>query len=107
MRTFLRAAAIAVCGVLFSSAGLAQKTVRSDPLDPKARVAPVQYKSSFEGYKRFAEEPLASWKATNELVHKLGGWAAFARDKVPDVQPAPTEPAKKPASAPAAQGHKH
>lgn len=103
MRTFL----IAACGVLFSSAGLAQPTVRSDPLEPKASVAPVQYKSSFEGYKRFAEEPLASWKATNELVHKLGGWAAFARDQVPDVPSAPTEPAKKPASPPAAQGHKH
>jgi hypothetical protein len=38
--------------------------------DPKAKVPPTQYRSAFEGYKPFADQPPGDWRKANEEVTK-------------------------------------
>jgi hypothetical protein len=38
------------------------------------------YRSAFEGYRPFAEQPLTSWRQANDLVGRIGGWQAYARE---------------------------
>ena len=88
----------AVCAALslfMPAFAAAQSNARPDPADPKLGGAPVRYESAFAGYRAFTDEKVVSWRATNDLVQKLGGWQAFARDKVPDIPPvtAPAEDA--------------
>ncbi len=107
--------ACAVLMLFLPLAAGAQASERPDPADPKLGVSAIRYESPFAGYRAFTDEKVLSWRAANELVLKLGGWRAFAQDKVPDVPPLtapaadavpqgarPTEPAPaKPAPAPA------
>ena len=87
-----------------------------DPPAGKKMDAPaVAYESPFKGYRKFEDQPVASWREANDLVHQLGGWKAFASGKVPDdperlprdakpAQPADkAQPAQSP--PPAAAGH--
>ena len=82
---------------LVPPAALGQAITRSDPADPQSAVAPIPYESVFRSYRPFTDEKIVSWRATNDLVQKLGGWQAFARDKVPDIPPV-TAPAEEPAA---------
>lgn len=90
---------------------MAQTSSRLDPADPGLVGAPIRYESVFKGYRSFGEEKVVSWRATNDLVQKLGGWQAFARDKVPDIPPvtapadesAPKAPETTPAQQPASK----
>ena len=71
---------------------------------------PVAYESSFKGYRKLEDQPVASWRVANDLVHQLGGWKAFAGGKVPDTPAAPAaagEPSKpsQPPGPPAGGGH--
>lgn len=99
------ALAAALLSLVFSSGALGQAKTGSDPGDPRSAVGPVPYESVFRGYRPFTDERVVSWRATNDLVQKLGGWRAFARDKVPDIPPvtAPAEESvpKSPETAPA------
>lgn len=54
---------------------------------------PAGYRSAFEGYRRYAEQPVGSWRQANEVVGAIGGWQAYAREA--------QAPAGSPASAPA------
>lgn len=107
------ALAAALLSLVVSSGALGQANTRSDPGDPQAAVAPIPYESVFRGYRPFTDEKVVSWRATNDLVQKLGGWQAFARDKVPDIPPvtAPAEESvpkapvtSQPAAKPAGHG---
>ena len=80
------------------------------------------YRSAFEGFRRFADQPVGSWREANDTVGRVGGWRAYAREAqggargptataacgcspssaAPPVQPAASSPG--PAAAPAA-GH--
>jgi hypothetical protein len=72
---------------------------------------PVPYESPFKGYRRLDEPRAASWPAANDLVHRLGGWKAFASGKVPEdssrVDAPESQPPKPavPTAPPAAAGH--
>ncbi|NUZ08423.1 hypothetical protein [Piscinibacter koreensis] len=57
----------------------------------------IQYRSAFEGYARFTDEPVGSWRAANDNVGRIGGWREYAKE----VTAAPT-PQGSPAGAPAA-----
>jgi hypothetical protein len=88
-----------LAALLLPAAAQAQSTLRPDPLDAKATVAPLVYRSAFSGYKALASEsaPL-SWRQANDAVERIGGWRAYAREaNAPEA--APTAPA---ATAPAA-----
>lgn len=55
---------------------------------PAARLAPAAAvpvpraasSSAFEGYKRFDDQPVGSWRDANDTVGRLGGWQAYARE---------------------------
>jgi hypothetical protein len=68
----------------------------------------VAYRSALDGYRRFSDQPISSWRAANDLVAQVGGWQAYAREAAGDSNPsAPASGSAKPdaaASAPAAAG---
>lgn len=48
-----------------------------------ASAAPARagsYRSAFEGYKTFNEQPVLSWRESNNVVGRIGGWQAYARE---------------------------
>lgn len=92
-----------------------------------AQPALPAWRSAFEGYRPFADEPLTSWRESNDNVGRIGGWRAYAREAQqpaapatattpsPGVSPAPATPAILPPAGPAvpppatapARGHNH
>ena len=56
------------------------------------------YRSAFGGFRRYSEQPVMSWREANDVVGRIGGWQAYARE----AQGAPAGPGAMPASAPAA-----
>lgn len=103
-----------------SKTSSASATSRADPLEPAATVAPLIYRSAFQGYRPNTEAEVGSWKEANDRVGSIGGWRVYAKEaQTPDVPaspasapsaalaPKPPTPheAKPPAAAPA--GHKH
>ena len=74
------------------------------PTDPSASVPAAGYKSAFESYRGYREEPLADWRAVNDEVGRIGGHAGIFR--------APAAAGGRPVErgapeAPAAAGHRH
>lgn len=65
---------------------------RPGPLDPKAKVPPVEYRSAFEGYRPFAEQDLANWRRSNDEVGAAGGHAGLLRGQVPGVPTTKPQP---------------
>lgn len=51
---------------------------------PEAHVPQLRYESAFATYPYGGELRVGAWREKNDLVHRLGGWAAFARGRVPD-----------------------
>jgi hypothetical protein len=67
------------------------RAIAADPLDAKAAVPALVYRSALTGYPRMAQPPAMGWREANDNVTRIGGWRAYAREA---QQP--------PASAPAA-----
>lgn len=42
--------------------------------------ADLAYKSTFEGFKRFTDEKVISWKEANDNVGRIGGWREYAKE---------------------------
>ncbi|WP_416759355.1 hypothetical protein ACNI65_21840 [Roseateles sp. So40a] len=40
----------------------------------------LRHLPTFESYRRFADEPIQSWKAANDRVGQIGGWRAYAKE---------------------------
>lgn len=38
------------------------------------------YRSAFDGYRRFEEQKVVPWRESNDLVGRIGGWQAYARE---------------------------
>lgn len=38
------------------------------------------YRSAFEGYRSFSDQPLMPWREANDVVRRVGGWQAYARE---------------------------
>jgi hypothetical protein len=38
------------------------------------------YRSAFDGYRAFTDQPVLSWRESNDLVGRIGGWKAYARE---------------------------
>ena len=102
----LLAARRLLCLTLFSALGVSAQT--TTPAAGSALPVPVEkertgsapYRSAFEGYQSYTDEPVQSWRESNDTVGKIGGWRVYARE-AQGGQPAP---AKEPAagSSPAA-----
>lgn len=41
---------------------------------------PSNYRSAFDGYRAFADQPVVGWRQSNDLVGRIGGWQAYARE---------------------------
>jgi len=44
------------------------------------RAASSGYRSAFDGYRRFEEQKVLPWRQSNDLVGRIGGWQAYARE---------------------------
>jgi hypothetical protein len=71
-------------------------TRQPDPNDPSVVVPAAQYRSGFEGYRYLRDEPVLSWKESNDLVGRIGGWRVYAREAAPAESPSGTSPATQP-----------
>ena len=65
--------------MIVAGAAAAQNAPQPDPADPKARAQPVEYRSAFAGYRPYGEPEIASWRAANEEVGRVGGHLGIVR----------------------------
>lgn len=78
-------AAQAQGGVSPHAAGLA---VRSDPLDAKAAVPALIYRSPFARYRAWSDDKPVTWLEANQAVARIGGWRTYAREpQQPEAEP--------------------
>jgi len=77
--------------------------VSAAPPASAASVSGMGYRSAFEGYRSFKDQPVQSWREANELVGQIGGWQAYAREGQGGT-PAGSGPASGPAGAPSMSG---
>lgn len=91
----MSAAARAACAVVFTLLGtgavIAQPVAGSPGPQPGSAVE-LPYQSAFEGYRRFSDEKVGSWREANDNVGRIGGWREYAKEaQRPDSSaPAPT-----------------
>lgn len=45
-----------------------------------ASASPMAYRSAFDGYKGLTEQPVQSWRESNDTVGRIGGWQSYARE---------------------------
>jgi hypothetical protein len=70
---------------------------RLDPLDAKANVPALTYRSPFSRYRGLSEDKPVSWREANDAVARIGGWRVYAREaQQPEATPSdsdtPTSP---------------
>jgi hypothetical protein len=92
--------------MVLAGAAAAQTDGRANPLDAAAKAPPVEYRSAFEGYRRFAEQELASWRRANEEVGAAGGHAGHRAGQGPGKQTSKPQPGKPESSGETHGGHK-
>ena len=61
-----------------SSAAAQRAAPNFMPVSGAGRATP--YQSAFEGYRAFREQPVGPWRQANDLVGRIGGWQAYARE---------------------------
>jgi hypothetical protein len=64
------------------------------------------FDSAFKGYQPLRDEKMVEWKASNEVVTRIGGWREYAKQTqgaVPQTQPA--EKTGTPSDMPPANPH--
>lgn len=85
-RNFRSAAALfAAAGLLAAQSASAAPTAQaSASAASAASSSPAakspSYHSPFDGYRKFADQPIVSWREANDLVGRIGGWQAYARE---------------------------
>lgn len=111
-------AATAVLSIAAFTGEAAAQAVRSETAAPVEQGRPklekgtaprVGYRSAFEGYRRYSDEPVGSWRQANDTVRQIGGWQEYARESQSPQGTAPSpkpEPEVRPAtSAGSHSGH--
>ena len=53
----------------------------------------LRYHSTFDGYQRFADQQVGSWREANDTVGRIGGWRAYAKEAREPAQRSPVQPA--------------
>lgn len=73
----------------------------SQTVSPVAAVAPAPYKSAFEGYQAYSDDPLVNWREANNDVAQIGGWREYAKQaQQPESPPAAKAGEGKPKAKP-------
>jgi len=91
--------AFAAAALLLGAPAHAQTRPGPDQGAPAAALNP--YRSAFEGYQPFTDEPLASWREVNDAVARVGGHMGVLRAEEA-AAPAPAQPRATPSTAPSA-----
>ena len=73
----------------------------ADPLNAKAEVPAVTYRSALGAYRPAGDVKLGSWKEANETVARIGGWRVYAREASQPGSASGASPAGAPANEPA------
>jgi hypothetical protein len=94
------ARSLAAAALTCAAAAAGAQTPAQPPLD-RAGGPPAAYRSAYEGYRPYVEEPLAPWREVNDTVERVGGHAGVLRDEARTPPP----PATLPATAPKGAGH--
>lgn len=72
-----------VAAILLSMVVVAPAASQQVPTGTNERTtvgAPLLYRSAFAGYQRFKEQPIEPWRASNDVVERIGGWRAYAQE---------------------------
>jgi hypothetical protein len=80
--SFCAATPVALLAV-YASGVAAQPAIPDRPpasASAPAAAASAVYRSAFEGYRPFKEQPVGSWRQANDIVGHIGGWQAYARE---------------------------
>ena len=85
---------VAAVPLMIATAAFAQRDGRPDPRDPRAKAAPVEYRSAFEGYRPFVDTELRDWRKSNEEVGAAGGHAGQRSGQGAGAQSSKPQPGK-------------
>ena len=88
----------AVPALLLAGAAVAQSDGRANPLDPHAKVPPVEFRSAFETYRPFADQERRDWRQANEEVGAAGGHAGHRPGQGAGEQSSKPQPGKQESS---------
>lgn len=91
----------AVIGLLLTPSIYAQSAPapqQADPLNPKAVVPAVTYRSVLGAYRPAGDVRVGSWKDANETVARIGGWRVYAREARQPDSPSDANPGSAPAN---------
>lgn len=72
MRTFL----VVLPALALAGCAGTRPDAPPDPRTAQVKVAPVEYRSAFDGYRKFAEQEPADWRRANDEVGAAGGHGA-------------------------------
>lgn len=92
-QTARAAFAVALTAIALPSGAQTAAAAAADPQAASGTADPG-YRSPFEGYQRFTQEQVGSWKAANDNVGRIGGWREYAKEARPPAAPvgAPPKP---------------
>ena len=79
-------------GASSSNAAGPGPAARPDPLDAKANVPALSYRSPFLRYRGLSDDKPVSWREANDAVARIGGWRVYAREaQQPEATPSGTD----------------
>lgn len=70
-----------------AGAGCAQTVARPDPAAADGKAPAPEYRSAFEGYRRYAEPEVAGWREMNQEVGRVGGHPGIVRGQGDATKP--------------------
>ena len=86
-----------------AATGFAQTTPA--PSASTATAPELGYRSTLDGYQRFTDQAVGSWREANDNVGRIGGWRTYAKEaRQPEGA---TSPAARASSAPATGADPH
>jgi hypothetical protein len=87
--------ALSVCAFAFALAGVghAADTQMIGSRTPEKPAATATYRSVFDSYRRFSDEPVAPWRQVNDEVARVGGHAGALKSDRGSQPPASAAPA--------------
>lgn len=91
----MRIIVVAAPALVFAGLAVAQGDSRPDPLDPRVKVPPVEFRSAFEAYRPFVDSELRDWRKSNEEAGAAGGHAGHRTSQERDKKapkPRPDKP---------------
>ena len=76
----LAALTVQAQGTASPSAADTAPAARPDPLDAKASVPALTYRSPFSRFRGLGDDKPVSWREANDAVARIGGWRVYARE---------------------------